>query len=313
MTLDLAPLLERRRTPLTTYRLQLHRGFGFREAAALADYLAALGVTDCYTSPVLQARPGSTHGYDITDHGRINAELGGEEGYESFAAALKTRDLGHLLDFAPNHMAADAAANPWWRDVLENGPASLYADHFDIVWNPKKPELKNKVLLPILGDQYGATLERGELQLAFEGGRFSLRTPAGPLPVDPQQAPQVLRHGLDDLARDLGSAPAAAEFLSVLAALEKLPSRSDIQAGRPEARRRESEEARARLERLAAESPRVRRHIDEALRFFNGIPGEARSFDALHGLLESQGYRLSYWKAASDEINYRRFFDINDL
>jgi (1->4)-alpha-D-glucan 1-alpha-D-glucosylmutase len=313
MTLDLSPLLERRRTPLTTYRLQLHPGFGFREAAALADYLAALGVTDCYTSPVLKARPGSTHGYDITDHGRINPELGGEAGYDDFAAALRARDLGHLLDFAPNHMAADAGANPWWRDVLENGPASRYADFFDIVWNPKKPELKNKVLLPILGDQYGAVLERGELKLAFDGGRFSLLTPAGPLPIDPQQAPQILRHGLDRLARDLGSDPAAAEFLSILTALEKLPLRSDIQTGRPEERRRESEAARGRLEKLAAGSARVARHVEEALRFFNGVPGEPSSFDALHGLLESQGYRLSYWKAAADEINYRRFFDINDL
>lgn len=313
MTLDLSPLLERRRTPLTTYRLQLHPGFGFREAAALADYLSALGVTDCYTSPILKARPGSTHGYDITDHGRINPELGGEGGYDEFAAALRARDLGHLLDFAPNHMAADADANPWWRDVLENGPASRYADFFDIVWNPKKPELKNKVLLPILGDQYGAVLERGELRLAFEGGRFTLRTPAGPLPVDPQQAPQVLRHGLDGLLRDLGADAAAAEFQSILTALEKLPSRSDIRPGRPEERRREGEVARGRLEKLAAESPRVARHVEEALRSFNGTPGEPSSFDALHGLLESQAYRLSYWKAASDEINYRRFFDINDL
>jgi (1->4)-alpha-D-glucan 1-alpha-D-glucosylmutase len=313
MTLDLTPLLERRRTPLTTYRLQLHSAFGFREAAALADFLASLGVTDCYTSPVLKARPGSTHGYDITDHSRLNPELGGEEGYESFVAALRARDLGHLLDFAPNHMGADAGANPWWRDVLENGPSSRYADFFDIDWNPEKPELKNKVLLPILGDQYGAVLERGELTLAFERGKLSLVTPSGPLPVDPQQAPQVLRHGLDELKRELADQPAGAEFLSILTALEKLPARSELDPGRREERRRESEVARGRLERLVAESRPVTRHIGDALRFFNGRAGDPDSYNALHGLLESQAYRLSYWKTASDEINYRRFFDINHL
>ena len=313
MTLDLGPLLERRRTPLTTYRLQLRGGFGFREAAALTDYLAALGVTDCYTSPVLKARPGSTHGYDITDHNALNPELGGEAGYEGFVAALQARGLGHLLDFAPNHMGADAGANPWWWDVLENGPSSRYAEFFDIDWNPEKAELKNKVLLPILGDQYGAVLERGELKLAFERGRLSLLADGRPLPIDPQQAPQVLNHGLEDLKRELKDEPAGAEFLSVLTALDKLPTRSDIDPGRPEERRRESEVARGRLEKLAALSPRIERHILDALDFFNGRPEEPRSFDALHGLLESQAYRLSYWKTAADEINYRRFFDINDL
>ncbi|HEX4047920.1 MAG TPA: malto-oligosyltrehalose synthase, partial [Elusimicrobiota bacterium] len=285
----------------------------FREAAALADYLASLGITDCYTSPVLKARPGSMHGYDITDHNAINPELGGREGYESFVGALRSEGLGHLLDFAPNHMGADAAANPWWRDVLENGPSSRYADFFDIDWNPEKTELKNKVLLPILGDQYGAVLERGELKLVFESGRLSLLAGATPLPLDPQQAPQALRHGLAELKRDLKDDPGGAEFLSILTALERLPSRSDIEPGRPEERRRESEVARGRLEKLAARSPRVARHVREALAFFNGRPGEPRSFDALHGLLESQAYRLSYWKTASDEINYRRFFDINEL
>jgi (1->4)-alpha-D-glucan 1-alpha-D-glucosylmutase len=313
MTLDLSPLLERRRTPLSTYRLQLHRAFGFREAAALADYLAALGITDCYTSPILKARPGSAHGYDITDHNALNPELGGEAGYEAFVAALRANGLGHLLDFAPNHMGADAGANPWWRDVLENGPSSRYAEFFDIDWNSEKAELKNKVLLPILGAQYGAVLERGELKLVFERGRLSLLADGRSLPIDPQQAPQVLNHGLDDLKRDLKDAPAAAELLSVLTALDRLPTRSDVDPGRPEERRREGEVARGRLEKLTAQSPRVERHIRDALDFFNGRAGDPKSFDALHGLLESQAYRLSYWKTASDEINYRRFFDINDL
>jgi len=308
---SLGGLLERRRTPLSTYRLQLHPRFGFEAAAGVADYLARLGITDCYTSPILKARPGSTHGYDITDHHSFNPELGGEAGYEGFAAALRARNLGHLLDFAPNHMGADPAANAWWRDVLENGPSSRYAEFFDIDWNPEKAELKNKVLLPILGDQYGAVLERGELRLVFEGGRLALLAPGHPLPIDPQQAPRVLSHGLDRLRRT--GDPAATELAAIVAALDRLPTRSDIDPGGPEERRRRGEAARARLEKLASRSPRVARHIRDALSFFNGRADDPGSFDSLHGLLESQAYRLSYWKTAADEINYRRFFDINEL
>lgn len=306
----LEELRERRRTPLSTYRLQLHKGFDFDDAAGVAHYLRSLGVTDCYTSPILKARPGSMHGYDITDHSEINPELGGRAGYERFAAALAERDLGHLLDFAPNHMAADSAANAWWRDVLENGPSSRYADFFDIDWNPEKAELRNKILLPILGDQYGAVLERGEIRLVFENGRLSLLAGGASLPVDPGQAPQVLSHGLDRLR---AGDSAAAELAAIVGALGRLPTRSDIDPGRPEERRRRAEAARLRLGRLAARSARVARHIRDAVAFFNGTPGEAGSFDALHGLLESQAYRLSYWKTAADEINYRRFFDINHL
>jgi len=307
MIATLAALLERRRTPLTTYRLQLHRGFDFAQAAAIADYLARLGITDCYTSPILKARPGSTHGYDITDHASINPELGGEAGYDRFAAALRAHGLGHLLDFAPNHMAADPAANAWWRDVLENGPSSPYADFFDVDWNPEKAELRNKVLLPILGDQYGAALERGELRLVLERGSLSLLAGDQSLPIDPREAPRVLSRGLDKLKRD----PAGAELASIVAALESLPSRSEEGAG--EERRTRGEAVRTRLEKLVARSPRVARNLREAVAFFNGRAGEPESFDALHELLEAQAYRLSYWKTAGDEINYRRFFDVNEL
>ncbi len=313
MTLDFGPLLARRRTPLTTYRLQLHRGFGFGDAAALVDYLWRLGITDCYTSPVLKARPGSTHGYDITDHNEINPELGGAAGYDLFVAALREKGLRHLLDFAPNHMAADAAENPWWRDVLEHGPSSRYAAYFDIDWSPEKPELKDKILLPILADQYGAVLDRGELKLVFEEGRLSLLAGDSPLPIDPREAPRVLSHGLDALKDELKDDPALAELLSVLTALERLPARSEVDRASSDERRRESEVARSRLARLASSSPRLARHIRDALEFFNGRTENPRSFDALHGLLESQAYRLAYWKTAADEINYRRFFDVNEL
>lgn len=313
MTLDIAALLARRRTPLTTYRIQLHGGFGFVQAAALADYLARLGITDCYTSPVLKARPGSAHGYDIADHNALNPELGGEDGFETFSAALRAHGLGLVLDFVPNHMSADPSANPWWRDVLENGPSSRYAEYFDIDWNPEKPELKNKILLPILGDQYGAALERGEMKLAFERGRLSLSAGGRSLPIDPGQSPGVLAYGLEGLKRDMKDDPALGELLDVVSALERLPTRSDIDPGRPEERRRTIEAACGRLDALASRSEPVARHIRDALGFYNGRSDDPRSFDALHGLLESQAYRLSYWKTAADEINYRRFFDVNDL
>ncbi|HVE13850.1 MAG TPA: alpha-amylase family glycosyl hydrolase, partial [Elusimicrobiota bacterium] len=168
--LDFRSVLERRRTPLSTYRLQLNPEFGFTQAAALAAYLDDLGITDCYTSPILKTRPGSAHGYDVADCGAINPELGGEAGFRDFAAALRARGMGYLLDVVPNHMSTDPRANLWWRDVLENGPASEFADFFDIDWEPETPELQGKVLLPILEDQYGAVLERGELRLRCARG-----------------------------------------------------------------------------------------------------------------------------------------------
>src|SRR3989338_3265995 len=183
------------RRPLSTYRLQLSPRFRFADARDLLPYLDDLGITDCYSSPILKATPGSTHCYDICDHGQINPELGTEEDYAAWCAALQARGFGHLVDFVPNHMSCDPTANPWWRDVLENGPSSPYAGYFDIAWDPIKPELKGKVLLPLLGDQYGRVLERGELQLRFDAGALHLRYFDRDLPINPRQSPRVL--GLD--------------------------------------------------------------------------------------------------------------------
>lgn len=309
----LRSLLARRRAPLTTYRLQLHRGFDFRAAAAVLPYLSDLGVTDAYTSPILQARPGSLHGYDITDHGRLNPELGGDEGYELFASSLRERGMGHLLDFVPNHMGLDPETNAWWRDVLEHGPSSPYAGFFDIDWTPAKWELRNKVLLPVLGDQYGAVLERGELRVGFEDGRFFIFWPAGRLPLDPQQWPRVLRRALPALEDDLRGDARLPELLSVVKELESLPPRGVRDPAKAAERRREAEVARGRLDGLVRSCPPVARRVAEAVASLNGTPGEPRSFDDLHELLEAQAYRLSYWKTAAHEINYRRFFDVNDL
>jgi (1->4)-alpha-D-glucan 1-alpha-D-glucosylmutase len=302
------------RSPISTYRLQLHAGFPFAAARAIVPYLSRLGISDCYLSPISAARPGSTHGYDVTDHNRISDALGGAEEYDRLADDLDRAGMGQVLDIVPNHMAVDASSNPWWRDLLENGLCSIGAPFFDIEWAPVKPELTGRVLLPILGDQYGYVLERGELVVAYVDGRLELRYDQHRLPIEPGQIPSLLRHNIDALSAEMGEEdPNLREFLSILSALGKMPP---VDAVGPEAiaeRRREKEVARERLERLVAGSPAIGRHIDLALAAVNGEPGRPASFDTLHAVLEAQPYRLAYWRTAAHEINYRRFFDVNDL
>jgi (1->4)-alpha-D-glucan 1-alpha-D-glucosylmutase len=301
------------RRPVSSYRLQFHREFTFDDAARLVPYLARLGVTECYASPYLMARPGSSHGYDVSDHRRLNPEVGDEASYEAFTGALAAHAMGQILDFVPNHMGIDPCANPWWHDVLENGPSSSFGRFFDIDWDPVKPELHGKVLLPILGDQYGRVLERGELTLAYHDGGLLIDYFDHRLPVNPRRAVLVYRHGLDELRAELGDDDRdLREFLSIVTALWNLPDR-ETAPERIDERQREKEVARERLVPLVEQSPRLRRHIEAAIAAYNGEPGRPESFDLLHELLEQQAYRLAYWRTALHEINYRRFFDINDL
>jgi (1->4)-alpha-D-glucan 1-alpha-D-glucosylmutase len=303
-----------RRVPVSSYRLQLNADFTLFDAAEVVPYLAALGVTECYISPVLAARPGSRHGYDICDHSRLNTELGGEAGFAAFAGAARAHGLGILLDFVPNHMSTDALANPWWRSVLENGPSSPYASYFDIDWDPVKPELKGKILLPVLADQYGITLDRGLLRVELADGAFRLRYYDLDLPLNPRQLRLLLEPGLDALKQELPSDDAGlTEFLSVLFHLEHLPPYTETDLRLVGERQREKEVALGRLVALLEREPRVRRHVEDNLKLFNGTPGEAASFDLLHALLEAQPYRLASWRTAMHEINYRRFFDVNEL
>ena len=299
--------------PLSTYRLQLHGGFPFSAARSAVPYLARLGVTDCYLSPIFAATPGSTHGYDVTDHNRINDELGGADEYERLSAAIAGAGMGQLLDIVPNHMGVDAATNPWWRDLLESGRCSVGARFFDIDWTPVKAELHGRVLLPILGDQYGLVLERGELRVAYREGRLELHYGDRRLPLNPKQFPIVLRHGLDALKTELGDDPALGEFLSILSALGNMPGSDDPSPEAAAERRRERDIGRERLSRVVDASERLRRHVEQAIAAVNGEAGRPSSFDALHELLEAQSYRLAYWRTAAHEINYRRFFDVNDL
>jgi len=302
------------RQPLSTYRLQLHAGFTFADVRHVAPYLSALGVTDCYLSPPFTARPGSTHGYDITNHNELNPELGGWAAFDQMAEALAQHDLGLILDFVPNHMGNDARTNGWWRDVLENGPSSPFARVFDIDWDPLKPELKNRLLLPILGEPYGDALEQGLLRLGFHEGALVLHYWDHQLPINPRRGALVLEWELDALTASLGEDHRQLrEFLSILTALRNLPPYTVREAGLIAERQREKEVTRERLVRLVAESEPIRRHIDAAIASINGTVGDPRSFDALHELLEQQAYRLAYWRTAADEINFRRFFDVNEL
>jgi (1->4)-alpha-D-glucan 1-alpha-D-glucosylmutase len=300
--------------PVSTYRLQLHAGFPFAAAERASGYLARLGIGAVYTSPYFTAMPGSTHGYDICDHNSINPELGGADAHQHFTNCLHELGLGHIVDFVPNHMGIATAANLWWRDMLENGPASSAARFFDVDWTPVKATLQAKLLLPILGDQYGRVLERGELVLTYADGQLLVRYFEQELPINPTHAPLVLRRAVGPLTSALGAdSPPLHEFLSILTSLQNLPSGTDLDPALVAERQREKEVARARLSRLAAEHPDVKRQIEEAVREVNGEPGRPESFDALHELLENQAYRLAYWRTASHEINYRRFFDINTL
>jgi (1->4)-alpha-D-glucan 1-alpha-D-glucosylmutase len=300
--------------PVATYRLQLHSQFTLDDAAKVTGYLARLGVSDCYTSPISRATAGSTHGYDVNDHNEIGPELGGAEAYGRFVAALRAHELGHLLDFVPNHMGISTGSNPWWRDVLENGPCSVSARFFDIDWEPAEEALRNKVLLPILGDQYGLVLERGELKLVFEDGEIALEYAGQQLPVNPRQTPLVYRTGMDALEERLGAGHAdVLELHSILSSLKQLPPYTASEPESIEERQREKEVARRRLADLVERSRDIRAHIESAIRTVNGTPGDPSSFDTLHELLEAQPYRLASWRTAADEINYRRFFDINTL
>ncbi len=302
------------RLPAATYRLQFNRSFTFAEATEIVPYLNGLGVTHCYASSYLKAVPGSLHGYDIVDPTVLNPEIGTEEAFREFVQVLRRHDMGHVLDVVPNHMGIGQSANRWWQDVLENGPSSRYADLFDIDWSPVKRELEGKVLLPILGDLYGTVLENQEIALTYADGGFRFRYYDHTLPVAPKSWIAILTHRLDDLiARDGADAPHVREVQSIVTALRHLPARTEVTPDRVSERYREKEIAGQRLAALVKDNPAVEKFIADNVRLFNGTRGEPGSFDLLDDLLDDQPYRLAYWRVASEEINYRRFFDINEL
>jgi (1->4)-alpha-D-glucan 1-alpha-D-glucosylmutase len=307
--LEAAPL----RRPSATYRLQLHRGFRLDDVAAIVDYLASLGISDCYLSPHLDARPGSTHGYDIFDPGRINSEIGDDDSNERLVARLAERGMGRVIDVVPNHMGV-GGSNHFWLDVLENGPQAESARYFDIDWDPVKNELKGRVLLPILEDFYGKVLEAGLLVPVRDGGSFWVRYRERMLPLSPRSYFHVLEQGASEFrARFDSDDDDVLEFLSIRDSIRVLPPPEARSPAEIDHVRREKEIIKRRLRVLCDESPRLREYIDGCVARLCGTKGAPESFDALHVVLEQQAYRLAYWRVASEEINYRRFFDVTDL
>jgi (1->4)-alpha-D-glucan 1-alpha-D-glucosylmutase len=302
--------------PRATYRLQLNHTFTFRDATAIVPYLAHLGISHLYASPVFQAAAGSLHGYDVVDYGQLNAEIGTPEDFAALVATLHAHDMRLVVDFVPNHMGIDQGQNAWWQDVIEHGQLSRFAGTFDIDWSPIKRELTGKVLLPFLGDQYGDVLERGELVLAFADGGFSIRYWESSFPLDPRTWPVILQPVLDDLATEMPDDHIdVLELASIITALEFLPSAqdADLPDDAVDRRYREYLVCRHRLSTLVERSPRIGELLAQAITTANGTPGDARSFDLLDELLNRQSFRLAFWRVAAEEINYRRFFAINTL
>ncbi|MBI5631865.1 MAG: malto-oligosyltrehalose synthase [Nitrospirae bacterium] len=302
------------RIPVSTYRLQFNASFRFSDAKKLVPYLHELGITDIYASPYFKAKKNSTHGYDIADQNQLNPEIGTEQDFSAFSAQLSSYDMGHILDVVPNHMCITSPENRWWMDILENGPSSLYADFFDISWVPVKKELKDKVLLPILGDQYGRVLENQELLLTLGDTGFFISYNEHCFPIRPETYQTVLGHRIETLGESTGADDQDfVELRSILTALSHLPHYTDRDKEQVDERYREKEISKKRLANLKKKSGLISRFIDENISLFNGVKGQPESFDLLDGLLSEQVYRLSHWRVAMDEINYRRFFDINEL
>ena len=285
--------------PIATYRLQLTADFNFEQAAEIVRYLKALGITHLYASPFMKARKGSSHGYDITDHAKLNPELGGETGFARLSAVLQQHDLGLILDFVPNHVGVHFADNPWWLDVLEWGPASPHAASFDIDWEQLPHRARGGVLLPILGSSYGEALERGEIELRYDAseGSFSCWYFEHRLPIAPERYSEILRVIVKEAGTEAGEPGSRILELALR------------HAGLSHPNRKEAPAFKAELKNFAGSAEIIAR----GLAAYRAGPDRAAPTLALHHLLERQHYKLGHWRLASSDINYRRFFDVNSL
>lgn len=301
------------RVPGATYRLQFHRNLRFSAAQSLVSFLDELGITDIYASPLFKARRGSLHGYSITNPMEFNPELGSGKSFDALARKLKARNMGLIFDIVPNHMAL-SPDNPWWMEVLENGPSSPYSIFFDIDWHPPNRLLEGKLLLPILGLPYGQALESQELKLTLESGGFFINYYDHKFPLDPKTYRQILSHGLDRLAQDLGEdSPVIIALMGIVSLIANLPPRTLISRKKTRDRQRDKEIIKKNLWLLYHGAPEVKRFLDETIKIFNGMKEDPESFNLLDQLLQHQPYRLAFWQVALEIINYRRFFSINDL
>ena len=286
------------RTPLSCYRLQLNLGFTFDDACRVASYLKDLGISHVYCSPYLQAAKGSLHGYDVVDHQKVNMEIGGEEGHARFCETLKALEMGQVLDIVPNHMATGPENKYWW-DVLENGPSSRFAEWFDIDWNSAEVKLKNKVLIPVLGDQYGRVLSAREITIEYDGQSFQVRYFDHRFPL----APRSLAIPLSTAARYVN-----APTLGFIAdSLSRLPAPDSTDEEVLAALHRDKTILYELMQRFCREEPAASAAIARAVDELN------RNIEGLDALLNLQNYRMAYWRTADQELGYRRFFDINTL
>ncbi len=295
--------------PRATYRVQLHGGLRFSDAQALVPYLSALGISHLYCSPFLRARAGSRHGYDVVDHGQLNPEIGTRADLDALVVCLRQHGMGLLADLVPNHMGVLGGDNAWWLDVLENGQASAFANHFDIDWHSADPALAGRVLLPLLGDQYGVVLERGELQLQFDAasGYFTLNYHEHRLPIDPGDYGALLRQ--------LPAGAAGKALPPLLAGFDSLPPRHSTDSDAVARRQRDKTRLKRELADLVSARPALAEAIAQQVATLNGGTARPRTnaWNALDALIHRQAWRLAHWRVAGDEINYRRFFDINEL
>ncbi len=284
---------------LATYRLQMSSAFTLDDATAIAAYLAQLGISHVYSSPILQAGKGSTHGYDVLDHSRINQELGGEAAFDRLREVLRAQNLGMLLDIVPNHMAIGGRDSRWWWDVLENGQSSRYAPYFDVDWFPPESKLHHRVMVPVLADHYGRILDAGDIRLVREEGTFTIQYHDHVFPVSPRSVEFILtRAALEVASEDL------AFFAD---ALEHLPSSRATDWASLQRRHRDKGILLNLLTRFLKEHAGTAASVDRTIDAIN------ENHRALHELLERQNYRLAFWRTATQDLGYRRFFDINTL
>jgi (1->4)-alpha-D-glucan 1-alpha-D-glucosylmutase len=262
--------------PSSTYRVQFHGGFKFEDARRLVPYLHRLGVSHMYTSPYVRARSGSTHGYDVADPNALNPDLGTIDDYDHMVEELQRHGMGQLVDVVPNHMGIGDPGNYRWLDVLENGPASIYARFFDINWRPTgaQPHDHLKLVVPTLGDQYGKVLENGELKVEYAAGAFEIAYYEHRFPVAPDSYPLLLEEVRERLEDELGRRDdQVQELASILTALRHLPPRRALDAAGLEERNREKEMVKRRINTLARSSAAFQAALDEVLKTVNGRPG----------------------------------------
>ncbi|MEZ5406323.1 MAG: malto-oligosyltrehalose synthase [Verrucomicrobiia bacterium] len=299
------------RIPGATYRLQLNHAFTFKQAQAIIPYLKSLGITDIYCSPIFKARPGSNHGYDVCDHNELNPEIGTQADFESFSKELQKNKMGLILDIVPNHMGITQPENKWWMDVLEHGQASQYAHYFDIDWFPIKSSLKGKILLPILGDQYGVVLEQGHLKLFANRKGLFVQYYHITLPINPKSYRSILIPIVEQLEKTNSSASKILPHLIKIS--QALNESTSLDLKSLEKNRALYTTLKEKWRLLYTENQTFKNALETTLKKINGNPDKPNSFNALDAILEKQYYRLSYWKVAGEEINYRRFFDVNEL